>query len=316
MNRFSPRTILPTMLIATLCVSGCGRETPKANPPATGNEPIATQPAVVSFPELPTARQIKPGISFQEAAVVRNGVSMRVWYYAPAAPKTAKLPLVVVPPAGSTLFVGMGLGDGDREEHYPYVKAGFAVVSFEIDGDVPNMQKASDAEIGRAAKAFKAANFGIANAQTALDFVLAKVPAIDADRVFTAGHSSAGTLALQFAASDPRVKGCAAYAAVTNLRQRLAPVLPALDQSIPGMARSIDSVSPSARLTDLKCPVFLFHATDDSNVPPTQSTAFAAALKATNPNVTLVTTKRGGHYESMINEGMPQAIAWMSKLKS
>ena len=63
------------------------------------------------------------------------------WYYRPEQ-ATGKLALVLVPPAGSTLFTGMDLGDGDRPEHYPYARAGFAVASFEIDGHVPNLQKA------------------------------------------------------------------------------------------------------------------------------------------------------------------------------
>jgi fermentation-respiration switch protein FrsA (DUF1100 family) len=48
----------------------------------------------------------------------------------------------------------------------------------------------------------------------------------------------------------------------------------------------------------------------DANVPVRDSTDFAALLRKTNPHVTLVTTPRGGHYDSMIREGIPKAIAW------
>ena len=79
---------------------------------------------------------IKPGIGFREATLRRGALPMKVWLYLPKK-ATGKLPLVIVPPAGSTLVAGMDLGDGDRTEHFPYAQAGFAVASFEIDGNVP-----------------------------------------------------------------------------------------------------------------------------------------------------------------------------------
>jgi dipeptidyl aminopeptidase/acylaminoacyl peptidase len=59
--------------------------------------------------------------------------------------------------------------------------------------------------------------------------------------------------------------------------------------------------------------VFLFHALDDRNVPVSQTTNFAALLKKTNKDVTLDTSARGGHYQSMIDAGIPRGIAWMQK---
>src|SRR5215470_7334182 len=98
---------------------------------------------------------------------------MQVWYYRPEQVK-GKLPLVLVPPAGSTLLAGMDLGDGDRKEHLPYVKAGFAVVSFQIDGAV--RENAPDDLVLQGARKFKDAQAGLVNAKAALDFALAKVP--------------------------------------------------------------------------------------------------------------------------------------------
>jgi len=65
----------------------------------------------------------------------------------------------------------------------------------------------------------------------------------------------------------------------------------------------------------LKCPVFLFHAQDDRNVPVQQSTDFAALLQKTNSHVTLVTTPNGGHYDSMIREGIPKGIKWFQQVQ-
>src|SRR5262245_58557393 len=89
-------------------LTGCGQK-----PSSAQNAWVAPPAPPVDFPELGPGRRIQPGIRFQEATLQRGAVPMKVWYYQPE--KTAsKLPLVLVPPAGSTLFVGMDLGDGDR----------------------------------------------------------------------------------------------------------------------------------------------------------------------------------------------------------
>ena len=127
------------MLLAV--AAGCGKK-PSATPggDAAFSEPTAVP---VTFPKSGPAPPSGPasGSARRRSSAARP---MRVWYYEPEK-AAGKLPLVLVPPAGSTLFVGMNLGDGDRAEHYPYVQAGFAVASFEIDGHVPNMQ----ARVGR-----------------------------------------------------------------------------------------------------------------------------------------------------------------------
>jgi dipeptidyl aminopeptidase/acylaminoacyl peptidase len=235
---------------------------------------------------------------------------MKVWYYRPAQAK-GKLPLVLVPPAGSTLVAGMELGDGDRAEHYPYVRAGFAVGSFEIDGHVPD--GTPDAAVLKGAREFRDAKAGLTNAKAALDFLLAKAPDVDQNRIFIAGHSSAATLALLVAEHEPRIKGCVSYCGVSDVEARVAPAIPALDRAIPGYRDFIRFSSPKTPVEKLKCPVFLFHAQDDATVPVSQTTTFAALLKRTNANVTVDTSARGGHYQSMIDAGIPRGIAWMKK---
>jgi len=39
-------------------------------------------------------------------------------------------------------------------------------------------------------------------------------------------------------------------------------------------------------------------------------------LKKTNPRVTFVRGTHGDHYDSMISEGVPQAIRWLQQLSS
>ncbi len=268
----------------------------------------------VAFPPLGAGQVLAPGIRFHEVVLQRDGVPMKVWIYLPE--KAAeKMPCVLVGPAGTHLIDGMKLGKGDQAEHLPYVRAGFVVVSFEIDGAWPEDAKPSEQQLLAAARAYKKARGGVANAQTALDFALERVPAIDTRRVCVAGHSSAATLALLVASADPRIKACAAYAPATDVVTRVGPeASKALDAAIPGFADFLKWSSPSSHVAELKCPVFLFHASDDTNVPSAQSSAFAAELKKTNTNVTYVEVARGGHYESMIREGIPKGIEWFQKL--
>jgi dipeptidyl aminopeptidase/acylaminoacyl peptidase len=299
-------------LVSLIALTGCGRG-PK--PPTVGSAGIpAVETGPVVFPEFGPSRLIQPGIRTQEATIQRGAMPMRVWYYEPEKP-AEKRAVVLVPPAGSTLFVGMALGDDDRTEQYPYVRAGFAVVAFDIDGNVPNLESATDAAMLKGAREFRDARAGLANVQTALDFVFAKVPNLDPQRVYIAGHSSAATLALLAAEHDSRIQGCVAYAPVTDVMARLADAIPSLNKAIPGFKDFLQFSSPQTHMAQLKCPVFLFHASDDTNIPIRQTAAFAALLKKTNPQVTFVTVKRGGHHDSMIREGIPKAIPWLQQLR-
>jgi dipeptidyl aminopeptidase/acylaminoacyl peptidase len=92
------------------------------------------------------------------------------------------------------------------------------------------------------------------------------------------------------------------------------PALPVLERAIPGFAEFIRFSSPKTHVDKLKCPVFLFHAQDDNVVPYQQSAEFAERLKNVNQQVTFVSTPQGGHYDSMIREGVPKAIDWLKKL--
>jgi dipeptidyl aminopeptidase/acylaminoacyl peptidase len=300
-------------VLSLVGLAGCGHEPSRTQASQPGG-PAEAQAAPLTYPEWGPGRLIQPGIQFQEATLQRGSMPMRVWYYHPEQ-AAGKMPLVLVPPAGSTLFCGMSLAEGDRPEHYPYARAGFAVVSFDIDGHIPNLEKASDAALLQGAREFRDAKAGLANAHAALDFVLAKVPSIDTDRIYIAGHSSAATLALLVAEHEPRIKACVAYAPCTDVETRLAAAIPGLDGALPGYREFLHFSSPRTHAEKLKCPVLVFHAKDDRNIPIRDSTDFVAAVRKTNPQVTLITAPTGGHYDSMINEGIPKGIQWLRKIQ-
>ena len=260
-----------------------------------------------------TPQTLEPGVSFYGASQpTAVGTTTHLWVYLPAnAP--AKIPCVVIAPAGTPLIYGMDLSEGDRAEHLPYVRAGFAVVAYSIDGPVPQ-NPTSDEQVFGGVRAFRSAHAGVSDTFAAVDYVLAKLPQVDPKRVYVAGHSSAGTLALLAAASDPRIKACAAYAPACGLLLRSDKIIGALQPTFPDIRAFLVRTSPITRAADIHCPLFLFHARDDDNVPTSDVGLFNQKVSLTNAHVTFSQVDTGGHYDSMIKEGVPQAIKWFQAL--
>lgn len=264
-------------------------------------------------PAIGKAKRIAPGVLVYEAGLKGKSPEGVVWIYVPEKKPEGKVPCILIAPAGSSLVTGMKLSEGDSKEHIPYVKAGNIVVAYALDGDFDE-EKKSDAVFLAAAKAFKESDAGVANAKAALDYALAKVPAIDPKRIYTAGHSSAGTVALVVAAKEPRIAGCMAYAPATDLGKRIpAPLVVGLDKQIPGFRQFLVSNSPIQNAPKITCPVLLFYALDDSNIPIAQTENFLRLMGKTNKKVTYIRTKTGDHYDSMIARGIPHGINWIKK---
>jgi dipeptidyl aminopeptidase/acylaminoacyl peptidase len=282
-----------------------------------GASPSGPSPAsydTASFPERGQPQRLEGGIQVYEVflGAIETG---KVWLYLPPKFGKEKLPCVMIAPAGSNLVTGKELDDGDRPEHLPYLEAGFAVVAFALDGPMPEQPRNPDREAMQAITAFMSAEAGLVDARRALDFALAKMPEIDPTRIYTAGHSSAGTVALLVAEHDPRITGCIAYAPCTDVVKRIGSRhTREIARSIPGFEKFLTDSSPLNHVRSLQCPVFLFHAEDDRNVPIGESAHFVDELKRTNPNVTFVRVPRGGHSRALGTEGIPRAVRWLKKL--
>jgi pimeloyl-ACP methyl ester carboxylesterase len=267
------------------------------------------------FPDLGKGQEIEPGVMFHEVRLPRGAASSRLWVYVPKEMPRARRPCVLVGPAGTRLFHGIALGEGDRPEHLPYVRAGFPVVAYDIDGALPG--NAGEPELIAAARAFKEAGAGWINAHEALDYALGKVPAVDPYRIVTAGHSSAATLSLLTAEREMRVSGCIAYAPIYDVVDFLGErVVDPLSRAMPGFRQFLVDSSPQTHVARLRCPVFLFHSEEDTTVPISKSAAFVEQLRKTNRSVTFVRAPSGDHYQSMIRQGIPQAIEWLKQLST
>jgi dipeptidyl aminopeptidase/acylaminoacyl peptidase len=279
------------------------------------------------MPELPEARTLAPGVSFRAVTFGSGGGYPSVpghggtlWIYLPEGQHQPRsLPCVLVAPAGTNLLTGSDLGEeGPHPEHIPYVEKGFAVVSYSLDGPLSGPpEQARNEDFARAYAAFRAAQAGLVNARNALEFVLARLPEIDPARVYAAGHSSAGTIALLLAEHEPRIRACAAYAPCVDLERRLAELIkdPAAPLLLPGIREFVIRSSPMTHEKALTCPLFLFHALDDANVPVNETNALADRLRQQGRQVELVNAHQGGHYDPMLSEGIPRAIEWLQGLQ-
>lgn len=223
-------------------------------------------------------------------------------------------PCVFIAPAGSRLFHGKSLEEGDRPEHLPYVAQGFAVVAYEIDGPL-GVGQAADAQLIHAAVRFRDAEAGVANARAAIDYALARLPEVDPKRLYAVGHSSAATVALQVAASDQRIAAVVAYAPVINVPRHFSmEFLAWTDSVLPGYADFIKRASPHSVAMGLKCPLFLFFSDDDHGVDIQSVRPFLAEVRKRNPRVLQMRAPTGGHYHSMVSEGIPAGIRWLKDL--
>ncbi len=272
---------------------------------------------LLPFLLIPFVTVESPGRDVPAENVVREKIvhpdhAMNIWVYYPQSGFADKIPLIIIPPAGTSLFHGIQLSDGDANEHIPYVQAGFGVLSFDISGPVPD--EAGEEESLAAARLFQERKAGIDDAQDALALVLARFDRFDEEKIVVAGHSSAGTLALSIAQFTPAVKACIAFAPVVNVTRFLGENMEFFEYYIPGFQDFIESTSPHNNLEKLKAPVFIFNALDDNVVTADQIAQSIEQMKENGVDYTHKTTDSGGHYYSMMEIGMPAAIAWLQQL--
>lgn len=319
-------------IVATSTVPASGPTTPGSPPPATINarswrSKTAEPLTVPNFPELGQPQDVQGVKLYTVDLSSANpsggpGHAMQMRVYVPAAASSpGSVPCVLVAPAGTNMLHGSQIDAGDyHDETLPYAKAGMVVVHYSLDGPLADLESFTSQEqvmqaLATAYQQFRAAQGGVINGRIALEFALARVPQVDPARIYCAGHSSAATVALQLAAHEPRIAKCAAYAPVTNLMIRLRELMiePTVRSIFPDLFEFISESSPHSSIHELNCPVFLFHARDDSNEPWSQTNQFASMLKGMRRNCTFVSVDTGDHYEPMITTGIPRAIEWFQQ---
>ena len=283
--------ILRLLLLAMLTVStGCTSE--------SSNTTWLKDPEVV-----------KPGVERYRLQLDDN----ELWVYLPS-PRPESLPCVVIAPAGTRMFHGMAIGEGDAPEHIPYAEAGYAVVCYGVSGALAGGENLADADVFRAARKFMKANGGVANGMAAVDWAIANIPGVDTNRIMSVGHSSAGTLSLQLAQNDQRVKACVSFMPVVDTvsYHEKYGMFDELESGVSGYTEFTKSLNPFSHSHKLQCPTLLFSSKDDRGYG--QLVAFSERLEKTNSKASFDSVDSGGHYDPMIEFGIPAAIQWFGTL--
>jgi dipeptidyl aminopeptidase/acylaminoacyl peptidase len=295
-----------------------------------GRQTIVTlSPSTVPIPQLPDLGVATPiagtNSNFQFIQIRQGsgpGQTMQFRVYLPNAQSPAQsIPCVLLAPAGTNMLHGNPLDGGDyHDEALPYSEAGMAVVCFSLDGEMTATPDSGDRAYGLALsvayRQFMASKAGVVNGRNALEFALAKLPQVNPKKIFAAGHSSAATVSLLMAANEERLAGAIAFAPVTDLSIRLEGITqdPSVRTVLPGISTYLRTGSPVTYVDRYKCPLFVFHARDDTNEPFQNTENFVNQLKANSAKADFAIAETGDHYDSMIEAGIPQAIHWIQNL--
>ncbi|TWU10762.1 alpha/beta hydrolase family protein [Allorhodopirellula heiligendammensis] len=246
-------------------------------------------------------------------------MQMRI-YLPPGEHGMGALPCVLVAPAGTPLLHGVDLDQNTdyHDETLPYAEAGMVVIAYSLDGPVSEAAQQNEqilmGELATQFPRFRDAGGGVANGRMAVQYALQQLPMVDSERINCAGHSSAATVALLLAAAEPKINRVAAFAAAYDLESRMADVVsnPSIQQLLPGVGAFVMKTSPINVTHSIECPVLVFHARDDTNVPIGDAEKFIAKLRRSNKEVDPIIVTSGGHYQSMIDQGIPAAIKFFS----
>ena len=278
---------------------------------------------VPAFPALPVMEAIgESGVRVGQVEL--NGtestpgaaMSLRI-YLPPGDHEAASLPCVLTAPAGTNLLSGSGIGpldeDSYHEESLPYAEAGMAVVMYSIDGAVLDEEDFDSLEQGY--DQFVAAAAGVVNGRNALEFALERMPMVDPNQIFVAGHSSAASLALLMSVHEPRLAGAIAYAPAIDLEAHFSDLLgePALGFIYSNLDQFVRRSSPMTHVEKIQGPLFLFFAEDDSMASPDEARDLVSRIESNQGEVDFELVPRGGHYRSMIDEGIPSGIEWIER---
>ncbi len=199
---------------------------------------------------------------------------------------------VLIPASGKNPFHGYDvLPIKNLEPLFPFAAQGLVAIHFSVDGPMPKAEYSNKThfwdDLQVAIRALLKADGGLENCRLALEFALQKIPAVNPGQIYIAGEHSGGTLALKFAAIEPRIAACVAMTPMIDLERAIEQLgVPAARTELHDQMRQIAGKHPLLSLAEqIKCPVMLTHMRGDKTYPFRESQDFAAQLRLSNPAV-------------------------------
>jgi dipeptidyl aminopeptidase/acylaminoacyl peptidase len=198
----------------------------------------------------PVTEEIRIPAGVQKIEYTSGGWQLAAWVDGPPADGQKR-------PAVLFLHAGFAFGGDDLEMPQPYRDAGYIVLEPVLRGE--NGQPGN----------FTLYYDELEDVLAAAD-VLAKLPYVDSKRLFVAGHSAGGTLALLAAMMPNRFRAAASFSATCN-QHSAGSVWTPFDTSD---MKEYEMRSPVAYATSFKRPVRLYHGDQEGwIVEQTQATA-------------------------------------------
>ena len=185
------------------------------------------------------SRPVKMPADAKEITFPSGKLELKAWINEPSEAKDKKAAVIF-------LHNGMAFGEEDWEMAKPFRDAGFVTMTPLLRGE--------NGQAGTYTLFYDEVDDVLA----AADYLL-KQPFVDEKRLFVAGHTEGGTLALLTAMTSKRFRAAASFSGCPNLgiylqgRQPLAPFAA-------NNLRELQMRSPVAYATSFKCPVRLYFA--------------------------------------------------------
>jgi dienelactone hydrolase len=300
------------LVIATLACPGCGLELPEVKPVEYERFDLSQIPPVPLLPR-PSGQPITQyAVEYVTDLGIPDGQpghDSEVRVVLPSRMPSGKAPALIVNGAGAFLFSGMVLSDEDIEPLLPYVERGFAIVAYETDGCQPDFNRdPTAADIAQMTRRYVASKAGLINAKRALSYALDRFPEIDANQLYTIGHSSGGKQALLLSTHDERIRGCVAFAPACQMdfgSKMTVARIGGPDGDL--LSREVQRSMPIAHAKNTDVPMLLVYSTNDRITRPTEVLTYA---KAVGKDAIAVPVQCEGH-GAVPDAGFKLALAWL-----
>jgi dipeptidyl aminopeptidase/acylaminoacyl peptidase len=302
------------VFLLLLGLAGCS----KPSPSGVGGPAVATAPGAPAASKLPPAT---PGLELQqedygaargkfrtnllrkgpapqrwqpakappgvlEVEYRSGGLKLKAWTHRPAGDPASKHPAVLY------LHGGWAFGEDDWEQAQPLRDAGFVVM-------VP-LLRGENGQPGNFSMFYDEIDDVLAAAEH-----LAGLGWVDAKRLYVAGHSAGGTLAMLAAMTSDRFR---AAAPVSGSPDRIAFVRSGYQDAVPFDARDVREFqvrSPVAYATSFKCPARLYYGSEEDYFDAeTRRTALLAKGKGLDVEAVVVP----GDHMGCVPEALKRAV--------
>jgi dipeptidyl aminopeptidase/acylaminoacyl peptidase len=224
-----------------------------------------------------------------EIELVSEGQKLEAWLSKPGSAPAVRAPAVVF------LHGGFAFGEEDWDMSRPFRDAGFVVLMPILRGE-------------NGSPGFFSLFYDEVEDVLAAAEALAKRPEVDVSRIFVAGHSAGGTLAMLAAMTSKRFRAMASLSGLPD-----ATVLAEESDLVPfdsSDRQELRMRSPSAFPTSFKCPARLFWGEDETWLAPS-TRDLARRARAAGLEVDAVPVP--GDHMTMADPAIARAIAFFAQ---